>query len=377
MTDNQPLKGIRVLDFTQLLPGPLCTLHLADLGAEVIKIEPPRVGDPTRGPKQFTPMFLMLNRNKRSLEVDLRSAEGVELLQALAKTADVVVEGFRPGVAERLGVGYRQLSELNPRLVYCSISGYGQQGPLAQAAGHDINYQSLAGVLDQTGSAGGAPVQGNLPVADVAGGALSAATGILAALFDAARSGKGRHVDIAMTDCVMALNIMTATSWQSAGQVLPRGQDFLSGGLACYGCYRTADRRYLAVGAVEHKFWVAFCDAVGLPHLHDKGHAFGEAGATAKAAVAEAILQHDLAHWTRVFSEVDACVTPVLRLDEVVEHANTQARGMVRQDRHPQAGGYMSFACPLRMGEGDWPEPTPAPLLGADNLSIRQELGLA
>jgi len=376
MSDHHPLSGIRVLDFTQLLPGPVCTLYLADLGAEVIKIEPPGHGDPVRGNQPYSPMFVMLNRNKRSLQVDLTDENEQRLLQALARTADIVVEGFRPGVAERLGVGWRQLSAINPKLVYCSITGYGQSGPLAQAAGHDINYQCLAGVLEQTGGAGMPPAQGNLPVADLAGGALSALGGILAALFAAARTGRGRHVDIAMSDCLLALNLMVSVSWQASGQVPPRGQDFLSGGLACYRSYQTADGRYLAVGAVEHKFWHAFCEVIARPDLSGKGHLPGQAGKQVAQTVAGIIARHDLAHWVDAFSQVDACVTPVLRIDEATEHPHTRARGMVRRAPHPLGGTYLQYACPLRMGDGTGPEPTPAPALGADNAAIRRELGL-
>lgn len=379
MTQNKPLSGVRVLDLTQLLPGPMCTLHLADMGAEVIKVEPPGHGDPVRGGKgKFSTMFLMLNRNKRSLEVDLRSDEGLDLLKKLVATADVLVEGFRPGVTERLGIGYAAMSDINPKLVYCSITGYGQEGPLSQAAGHDINYQSLAGVLEQSGMADAPPAQGNFPIADLAGGSMSAATGILAALFDAQRSGKGRHVDIAMADCLMSLNIIATTAWQQSGhQAIPRGEDFLSGGLACYSIYETADGRHLAVGAVEMKFWRNVCDAIERPDLYDKGHLPGKAGKAAKAEVAAIIAQHDLAHWTEVFAKTDACTTPVLRIDEALKEPHVAARGMVVESSHPQAGDYMQYACPLKMSDCDWEDPRPAPALGADNAAIRAELGLA
>ncbi len=378
MAQNKPLSGVRVLDLTQLLPGPMCTLHLADLGAEVIKIEPPKAGDPVRGGKgKLSTMFLMLNRNKRSLEVDLRSDDGLDLFKKLVATADVLVEGFRPGVTNRLGIGYEAMKDINPRLVYCSITGYGQEGPLSQAAGHDINYQSLAGVLEQSGIAGGAPSQGNFPIADLAGGSMSAATGILAALFDASRNGLGRHVDIAMTDCLMALNILATTAWQQIGrQAIPRGQDFLSGGLACYNIYETADGRHLAVGAVEIKFWINFCNAVERPDIIEKGHLPGKEGAEAKAEVAAIIKQQDLTHWSNIFADADACTTPVLRLDEALKQPHVVARQMAVESVHPEAGDYLQYSCPLRMTGNDWQEPTPAPALGADNAAIRKELGL-
>jgi alpha-methylacyl-CoA racemase len=378
MRQNKPLSGVRVLDLTQLLPGPMCTLHLADMGAEVIKVEPPEYGDPVRGGKgKFSTMFLMLNRNKRSLEVNLRSEEGLTLLKKLVATADVLVEGFRPGVTERLGIGYQAMATINPKLVYCSITGYGQEGPLSQVAGHDINYQSLTGVLEQTGKAGGPPAQGNLPAADLAGGSMSAATGILAALFDAQRSGKGRFVDIAMADCLMSLNILATTAWQQSGhQQIPRGEDFLSGGLAAYHIYETSDGRHLAVGAVEMKFWTNFCDAIGRVDLYKRGHLPGKAGYQAKAEVAAVIAEYDLAHWTKVFANVDACTTPVLRIDEALKEPNVAARNMVIKSNHPQAGDYLQYACPLKMTDFDNDEPAPAPSLGADNAAILAEFGL-
>lgn len=379
MTQPKPLSGVRVLDLTQLLPGPMCTLHLADMGAEVIKIEPPGSGDPVRGGKgKFSTMFLMLNRNKRSLEVDLRSEEGQDLMKKLVATADVLVEGFRPGVTERLGIGYEAMRDINPSLVYCSITGYGQDGPLAETAGHDINYQSLTGVLEQTGRAGGPPAQGNFPIADLAGGSMSAATGILAALFDAQRSGNGRHVDIAMADCLMSLNILSTTAWQQTGrQNIPRGQDFLSGGLACYSIYETSDGRHLAVGAVEMKFWSNFCDALERPDLKARGHLPGKEGDKAKAEVAEIIAKNTLEYWTAVFAKADACATPVLTIDEALATPQVTAREMVLESQHPEAGDYLQYACPIKMTDFNWQEPMPAPALGADNDAIKAELGMA
>ena len=378
MSESKPLAGIRILDLTQLLPGPMCTLHLADMGAEVIKVEPPESGDPVRGGKdQYSTIFLMLNRNKRSVAIDLNSEEGKGFMHKLIASADVLVEGFRPGVTERLGIGYDKAHALNPKLVYCSITGYGQTGPLADVGGHDINYQSLAGVLEQSGRAGDAPAQGNFPIADLAGGSMSAATGILAALFDAQRCGQGRHVDIAMTDCLMALNIMTATSFQQAKQPVPRGHDYLSGAWACYNIYTTADARHLAVGAIEMKFWRNFCNAIERQDLIDQGHLLGKAGAQAKAAVAEVIASKPLEHWSRLFADVDACTTPVLRVDEAIKHPQAQQRGMVSHTKHPVAGEYFHYNSPIRMTGFEPGTPSPAPALGADNVALMAELGLA
>jgi crotonobetainyl-CoA:carnitine CoA-transferase CaiB-like acyl-CoA transferase len=366
----RPLEGLRVLDFTALLPGPLCTLHLADLGAEVIKVEAPKAPDGSRGlpGQQFTKLFLMLARGKQCVAVDLRTSEGQAAIATLAATCEVVVEGFRPGVAERLGIGYAALSVAHSALVYCSISGYGQTGPLRDAGGHDINYQSLAGVLDQQGAAGGAPAQGNFPAADIAGGALSAAVGILAAVLAARTHGRGCHVDVSMTDCVMAQNIPAAMTQQTMGRAAKRGQDYLSGGLPCYGTFGTSDGRYMALGALEMKFWQNWCEAVGRPDLVPQGHAQGNAAVPARAAIAEVIAEKTQAEWVAQFATVDACFTPVLTLDEALVSEHVKARGMVRQVEHPELGAHWQFASPWRFnGEAPLPPAREAVAVGADN----------
>ena len=368
---SQPLAGLRVLDFTALLPGPLCTLHLADLGAEVIKVEAPKAPDGSRGVpgQQFTKLFLMLARGKQCVAVDLRTSEGQAAIVTLAKTCDVVVEGFRPGVADRLGIGYAALSAAHPALVYCSISGYGQTGPLRDAGGHDINYQSLAGVLDQQGAAGGPPAQGNFPAADIAGGALSAAVGILAAVLAARTHGHGCHVDVSMTDCVMAQSIPAAMGQQSLGHVAKRGEDYLSGGLPCYGTFATSDGRYMALGALEMKFWQNWCAAVGRPDLIPLGHAQGEVVAPARAAIAEVVAAKTQAQWVAQFAKVDACFTPVLTLDEALVSEHARARGLVRQVEHPELGAHWQFASPWRFnGEAPPPPAREAVPVGADNV---------
>ena len=367
---SQPLAGLRVLDFTALLPGPLCTLHLADLGAEVIKVEAPKARDGSLGlsGQQFTKLFLMLARGKQCVAVDLRTSEGQAAIAKLAATCEVVVEGFRPGVAERLGIGYAALSAAHPALVYCSITGYGQTGPLRDAGGHDINYQSLVGVLDQQGAAGGAPAQGNFPAADIAGGALSAAVGILAAVLAARKHGRGCHVDVSMTDCVMAQNIPAAMTQQSMGRAAKRGQDYLSGGLPCYGTFATSDGRYMALGALEMKFWQNWCDAVGRPDLVPQGHAQGKAAVSARAAIAEVIAGKTQAEWVAQFATVDACFTPVLTLDEALVSEHAKARGMVRQVEHPELGAHWQFASPWRFnGEAPPPPEREAVAAGVDN----------
>jgi len=257
----KPLSGIRVLDLTRLLPGPVATLHLADMGADVVKIEDTEAGDYARvmgrvretgnpGAPPMSDFFRLVNRNKRAMRLDLKQPQGREVFLRLAKDADVVVEGFRPGVMAKLGVGYDALAAVNPRLVYCSITGYGQDGPYADRAGHDINYIGYAGVGDQIGTAD-APVVPNFQIADLLGGALTPVMGILAALIDARSSGRGRHVDVAMTDAVLAHAILPLLGFLEHGKTPARGSGMLDGGLPCYNVYRTRDGLWMAVGALE------------------------------------------------------------------------------------------------------------------------------
>ena len=379
---SKPLSGVRILDFSTLLPGPLCTQHLADLGADVLKIENCHGGDAARANPEggLSMLFLLANRNKRSLAVDLRQPEGVALVHALVKEADVLVEGFRPGVMARLSMDYATLSTLNPKLVYVSITGYGQTGPYAAKGGHDLNYQSLAGILEQSGTAEGAPAPGNFQIADLAGGTLSAALGLMAALFDAQRSGHGRHVDVAMTDCALAHLIMplAATESYGAGRPLPRGDDYTSGRLPCYGVYETADGRHLALGAIEPHFWQNFCTAAGHPELIAQGWAMGEEGQQAKRDIAAVVRRRTLAEWQSLLEDIDGCATPVLRLDEVLAHPNTQARGMIVQGHRPdgEGGEYRQYAFPIKMTDYTFTLDRPPPLLGEHNEEVLTALGL-
>ena len=363
-----PLNGVRVLDLTRLLPGPMCTRHLADLGADVIKIEDTGAGD-YAAPALRT----QVQRNKRALRVDLKRPEGVAVLHALARTADVLVEGFRPGVTERLGVGYDTLAALNPKLVYCSITGYGQSGPYRDEPGHDLNYCALAGVSDQIGREGDAPALSNLPVADLLGGSLTAAMGLLAALFDAQRTGRGRHVDIAIADSVLAHAVVPMMSVLKHGHAQPAGTDKLSGGLACYGLYRTRDGRHLAVGALERKFWDRFCEVLGREDLKLRHLPPDAAGTPAlRAELTELIGSHRLAYWQQRFEGTGCCVAPVLRLEEALDDPHFRARGMVVE---PADGGPRQLACPVKMSGYTFELRRPAPRPGEHSDEILAEIG--
>ena len=333
-----PLAGIRVLDLTRLLPGPLATRHLAELGAEVIKIEgPPGQGqdDGTRTmgltyaereAGQPALAFRELNRGKQVLRLDLRTPDGATALLEMARRADVLIEGFRPGVMDELGLGWRALHAANPRLVMCAISGYGQRGVWAHRAGHDINYIAMAGVLEQIATtADGELAVPNFQIGDLMGGTQAAVSGVLAALLGAQRSGRGRFVDISMAHEVLRHHVLAGFTLQATGRTPVPGRDLLSGGAPCYGVYRVGDGRHLAVGALEAKFWAALCAAIGRPEwaeLHwSRGLAPGSAPSMAlRAELAAVFARQPLDHWVACFEAVDACVTPVLRLDETLKH---------------------------------------------------------
>ena len=359
-----------------MLPGGMCTMQLADMGADVLKIEPPVVGDAARGgtgaPNGF---FLLTNRNKRSLTLNLKHPEAREILLALAAEADVFVEGARPGAMSRLGLDYAVLRGVNPKVVYCSITGYGQDGPLYLKAGHDINYQGYSGALGQAVTDGGRPSPGNVQIADLAGGALMSALGIVTALYDAQRSGEGRYIDVSMTDCAMALNVSAmAGKYMLNGSTPEPGRDVLSGGVPCYRTYETADGRHLAFGAVEAKFWVAFCKAAGRPDLVARGWDMGEGFAAAVAEIAALAASRSLADWTALLEEVDACVTPVLTLDEALVHPHTEARAMTVE---VEAGGSLAtqFAFPLQMSDYAFEVSRLPPKLGQHGSEVLNGLG--
>lgn len=346
---DQPLRGIRILDLSRLLPGPVATMHLADMGAEVIKIEDPGVGDYARtmGPvrHEVSQFFVAVNRGKQFLRLDLKDAAQRAEFLGMVERADVVVESFRPGVMDKLSLGWTVLKQHNPQLVMCAISGYGQNGPLALAAGHDINYIGYAGMLEQNVGPDGTPALSNLQVGDLLGGAQSAVQGILAALLAVKMGGPGRLVDISMTDAVFAHNIMPLVALNNTGKAPVPGRDLLTGGVPCYNVYRTSDGRFIAVGALELKFWETCCEVLGRPDLKQqhwaRGQVVGGAEAMAVKKELEAIFAtQTLAAWTEIFAGKDCCVTPILRVDEAVSHPLFQERGMIGSATHPSEGNY-------------------------------------
>jgi alpha-methylacyl-CoA racemase len=316
----QPLAHIRVLDLSRLLPGPMATLHLADLGAAVTRILPAGEEEPASG--IFAALELLLNAGKSTIRLDLKQADGRHAFLRLAADAHVIVEGFRPGVVDRLGIGYDAVRAVNPRIVYCAISGYGQTGPNRMRAGHDINYMACAGVADQIGTSGGPPALPNLQIGDLLGGSLTAVMGILAGLVDAQTNGAGRYIDVSMTDSVLA-HAMLPLAALASEDARPRGEDLLSGGAPCYNYYRTREGRYLAVGALEAKFWERLCDAVGRPDLKAR-----RLDPDARGELQSAFGAQDSGYWMQLFDGVDCCVNLVLTPEEAVTSAQARDRGL-------------------------------------------------
>lgn len=371
-----PLSGIKILDLSRLLPGPYATLVLADLGATVDKVEDPNGGDYTRHMPPLkgdtSALFLGLNRNKRSIVVDLKSPEGVAQLKQLAKHYDVLVETFRPGVMDRLGVGFEHLIKENPKLIYCSLSGYGNTGPDRLRAGHDLDYIARSGVLAYGGEAGGAPAMPGVQIGDV-GGSLFAVIGILAALHERATTGKGRFVDISLTDSSMAflhMHLAARLIMEKEGGPLQRGREPLNGGYACYGVYRTRDDRYLAVGALEPKFFQGVCAALERPELFGEAYDTTNGGAArARAELEKIFATRTQAEWVTLFQAHDLCVEPVREGDDVLNDPQLVARGHFVRD-----GGVVWLRTPLHLGERPI---VPPPALGQHTTEILKECGLA
>ena len=356
-----PLQGIRVLDLSRLLPGPFCTQYLADLGADVIKVEDSKAEDYTRS---LSPeMFAAINRNKRGIQIPLRTPEGVAQLKALVRTADVLVEQFRPGVMDAWGIGYRSLKAENPSLVYCAITGYGQDGPYRDKAGHDMNYRGYAGELEQTGVAGGPPATGNFQVADIAGGSLNACIGILAAVIRAQNTGEGGLVDISMTDGTFALQVAAISRYNATGSVAPRGNDMLSGGLPNYALYECADGKYLAMGGLEPKFWMGLCTALERPDLLKKPIGIGNSEVRDELQAIFRTRSRD--EWVAQLEAADCCVGPVLSLSESLEDPHLRARGMIVEHE-----GRRFLANPIRISGWEFSVSRPAPALGEHNDEI-------
>lgn len=372
----QALTGIRVLDMSRLLPGPYCTMLLADFGAEVIKIEEPGKGDYSRSFPPFLKDFgywhLQLNRNKQSVVLDLKSEEGRNIFLELVKTADVVVESYRPGVLKKLGVDYETASKVNPKIVYCSLSGYGSKGPLAHKADHDLGYLSLAGVTAMSGEADGAPAIPGVLMADM-NAALSAGMSIMIALRHAALTGQGQEIDISLFNVAMTLMPGAASLFFGSGFVAERGNNWLTGAYANYNIYATADGRYVSVGCLEKKFWRNLCIGLGKEELIDmiddeSNHPY------LKEQLAAVFKQKTMREWEEFFTAKDACVTPVLNFKEAVESEQVQANEMVLPVQDDELGAYQQLGFAMKLSKTPAQLTKRAPRLGEDTEKILAQL---
>lgn len=374
---NLPLQSIRVLDLTRLLPGPYCTMFLADFGAEVIKIEEPTSGDYARWeePKAETDsaIFSSLNRNKKSVALNLKSEQGKELFKELVKTADVLVESFRPGVMERLGLGYDALQKINPRLIYCAITGYGQTGPYAKLPGHDMNYLSYAGLLHLQGERKQKPFPPPVQIADIGGGSLMAVIGILTAVIARNDTGKGQFIDISMLDGTVSWLQTVLPNYLASQQQPNRGELPLSGSKACYEVYETADQRYLAVAALEEKFWVDFCKGIEREDFVAELNAPQKRQDELKLEIGKIMKTKSLDEWLDIFANYETCISPVLTFEEVTKDPQIKARGMVREI--PGLAG-VHIGNPIKFSDTPCNILSIAPKLGEHTAEIFEELGI-
>lgn len=316
------LQDLIVLDFTRFLPGPLATLIMADYGAEVIKIEDPWQGDPARhtGPRdgEFSSIFGQLNRNKKSVALNFKASRGLEILKELVGQCDVLIEGFRPGVMERLGLGYENLKAVSPRLVYLSLTGYGSQGAYRNRAGHDLNYMSLSGILDLSSPEGEAPLMPSLQVADTGGGLLALGA-VMMALFHRERFGTGQYIDLSMLHGLAPWLIYSSSYYRGERKLPRRGEGSITGAFACYNLYRTSDGKYMSLAALEQIFWKNFCEAVDRPQWKEKQYSEEEQEQLINE-VSALFSTKTREEWENFFASTDACCEPVLNYDEITEH---------------------------------------------------------
>jgi crotonobetainyl-CoA:carnitine CoA-transferase CaiB-like acyl-CoA transferase len=381
VTGALPFDGLKVLDLSRLLPGGFCSLLLADFGADVIKVEDTGMGDYIRwSPPAFegaeetakSALFLSLNRGKRSVRIDLKSEAGRNVLLRLVRDADVVLESFRPGVMDRLGVGYERLKQENPRIVYCAITGYGSTGPNVQRSGHDMNYLGLNGILAVTGDEDGPPVQAGAQIADLGGGALMGAFGILAALRERDRSGEGQLVDVSMFDGALSWLAMVAARVFAAAEQPRRGDEMLGGSLVCYRPYRCADG-WVTLGALEPKFFAAWCRGVGREDLIE--HQFEKPGSATHAEIEQIFLARTRDQWAAFADDHDCCLEPVLEVEEVLESELVRAREMVIEFEQPGAGMVKGLGMPVKLSRTPGRVRRGGPALGEHTEEVLRDAG--
>jgi len=375
-----PLEGVQIIDFTRLLPGPLATMMLADMGADVIKVEDPDSPDYVR---HFEPLiegtsafYYALNRNKRSLAINTLAKEGQSVIKELVKNADVLIEQYRPGVMKKFEMDYETLSAINPKLIYISITGYGQESQLSQAAGHDINYIGIAGALGITGDESGSPVIPGFQLADIAGGSYMAMNAVTAALYKREKTGKGDYIDIAMTDSVLPFIALPFAEQQVSNSVHTRGKFQLSGGQANYNTYKCADGKFIALGSLEPKFWNTVCERLGKPEWQGKIIGDEQTQSEIKKELKVIFSQKTRSEWLEFFGKDDVCLTPINELDEIGADKYLNERNLFVDfqlgDKHIK-----TIALPIKFGSGNDSNHWIAPQLGEDSYTILKELQLS
>ena len=379
-SSDLPLTGVRILDLSRVVSGPFGAMILGDLGADVVKVEEPERGDESRsyGPpfqNGESAYFMSVNRNKRSIAIDLKSADGIALVRRLAETADVLVENFRPGTADRLGLGYEELRSRNAELVYCSISGFGRTGPDATRPGYDLIVQGEAGLMDITGSPDGPPTKVGTSIADLVAG-LYAAQAITAALFQRRVTGTGRRVDIAMLDAVASLLTFNAGIYFATGKS-PRRRGNLHPTISPYETFEVADG-WINIGVANDKFWALFCDAIGKSDLvADLRFWSPSARVTNRNALIEIIepilRQAPRDVWVSRLSTAGVPCGAIRAVSEVCEATQLESRGMILHTKHPKAGEIRSVATPFRFDDQSPRIPRPPPLLDQHRLEILRD----
>ena len=375
-----PLKGIKVFDLSRLLPGGFCSMMLGDFGAEVIKVEEPGRGDYVRLAPPFingqSAYFLSINRNKKSIVLDLKNPKGTDVFLRLVRTADVMIEGFRPGVVDRLGIGYQHITKVNPRIIYCSISAFGQSGPFRNQEGHDLNCLALAGLLSITGINGGPLIIPGVQLSDYAG-AMMAIIAILLALIEREKSGEGQYCDLSMLDAV--------TSWMGmhfvkyfADRLLPYPQDSMfNGALACYNIYKTKDDRFVVLGAMEEKFWVSFCEVIGredLIPLQWEGQTIQE---KMKEELSLLFKEKTRAEWLKLLDGQGTCFSPVLNMEETLNSPHLQERGMFQGIKGEERATIPQIGFPIKLSNTPAAYSIPPPRMGQDSRSVLQKAGFS
>jgi crotonobetainyl-CoA:carnitine CoA-transferase CaiB-like acyl-CoA transferase len=361
------LTGVNVLDLSRLLPGPYCSMILADHGARVIAVEDKRfLADGL--------FFNLINRNKEHMSLNLKTEKGREIFFRLIQNSDVLLEGFRPGVVDRLGVGYERVREINPKIIYCSITGYGQDGPFRDRVGHDANYLSYAGVLDLIGEADRPPSIPGVQIADIAGGGMNAAIGILLALFAREKTGKGQYIDISMTDGMVALLPTVLFFHQLSGQEPARADEFLSHRYACYNTYETADGRFISIGAVENRFWKQLCEVLGVAEYAELQYN-DQRRKEIIDDMRNAFKQKTLDEWDAILGDLDICWGRVQSLSEVLKDPLFRQREMVVEVKGSNGKTSKTLGVPVKLSETPGAVRTPPVGFGASTPAILQELG--